>query len=125
MCIRDSQFGEQILSAIENSYSLEPVPMRRPNPIEKETVIRQELDGAWSLFNAWCIGNNLSASLVTSRPTFTDWFLAIREDTEIAPSPLTTGWRSEVTNQFSQMIDGNQELIFSYNKMIRARSTSI
>ena len=120
-----NQFGEQILSAIEDSYTMEPVPIRRPNPIEKETMVRQELDGAWSLFNAWCIGNNLSAGLVTSRPTFTDWFLAIRGGNEIAPSPLTSGWRSEVTKQFSQMLDGNQELIFAYDEMIRARSTSI
>lgn len=119
-----NQYGEQILDAIENASSLEPVAMRRPHQSEKETTIRQELDGAWSLFNAWCIGNELAAGLVTNRPTFTDWYLAIRNQTELPSSPLTEGWRSEISNRFSQMIHGNKELIFSYDNMIRARNTS-
>jgi ribonuclease D len=118
------QYGEQIINAIEKSYEHEPVPMRRPNQIEKDTIIRQELDGAWSLFNAWCIGNKLSAGLVTSRPIFTDWYLAIREGSELPKSPLTEGWRNEVSTQFSQMIRGKKELIFSYDNGFHARSAS-
>lgn len=118
------QYGELILKAIEEAYAHEPVQMRRPNQIEKETIVRQELDGAWSLFNAWCIGNNLSAGLVTSRPIFTDWYLAIREGVEVPSSTLTKGWRNEVSTQFSQMILGKKELIFTYDNAFHARSAS-
>ncbi len=119
-----NQFGKQILLAIEHAPSEEPVYIRRPNPLEKETLVRQELDGAWSLFNAWCIGNQLSAGLVTSRPIFTDWYLSLREDGELPQSRLTTGWRSEVSTQFSNMILGQNELIFSYSTTFQARSSS-
>jgi len=119
-----NQYGKQILDAIEQAYTQEPIPMRRPNPIEKDTKVRQELDGAWALFNAWCIGNNLSASLVTSRPVFTDWYLALRDGTMIQDSPLLVGWRSEIAHQFAEMIMGNHELTFTFNEMIMARSNS-
>ena len=118
------QYGEQILKAIEEALEHDPVSMRRPNQIEKDTIVRQELDGAWSLFNAWCIGNNLSAGLVASRPTFTDWYLAIREGSAVPSSSLTKGWRNEVSTQFSQMILGKKELIFTYDNAFQARSTS-
>ena len=99
--------------------------MRRPNSIEKDASVRQELDGAWSLFNAWCIGNNLSASLVTSRPVFTDWYLALREGKGLTQSPLCNGWRGEISSQFSTMIGGNNELTFTYNKSIQAQSSPL
>ncbi len=119
-----NQYGERILKAILDSSSQEPVPLRRPNPIEKEATVRQELDGAWSLFNAWCIGNNLSATLVASRPVFTDWYLALREGNEIQHSPLISGWRNTISKQFAEMIQKNHELTFTYNNNLQARSSS-
>ncbi len=119
-----NQYGKQILESIENCYSEEPVSLRKPNKLEKDATIRQELDGAWSLFNAWCIGNNLSATLVTSRPTFTDWYLDIRVDNKPQDSTLTQGWRSIVTNQFAAMVQENKELTFTYDNKIKARSSS-
>ncbi len=118
-----NQYGDRILSAIIDSNSQEPVRFRKPNPIEKEAVVRQELDGVWSLFNAWCIGNNLSPTLVASRPVFTDWYLSLREGTEIAHSPLISGWRNTISRQFAEMIQKNHELTFTYNNNLEARSS--
>ena len=120
-----SKYGKQIIEAIEQSSTQNPIKMRRPNSIEKDASVRQELDGAWSLFNAWCIGNNLSASLVTSRPVFTDWYLALREGKGLTQSPLCNGWRGEISSQFSTMIGGNNELTFTYNKSIQAQSSPL
>lgn len=118
-------YGTQIILAIEQSQFQEPIEMRRPNSIEKDASVRQELDGAWSLFNAWCIGNNLSASLVTSRPIFTDWYLALKDGNGLPQSPLCNGWRSEISSQFATMVGGNNELSFTYNESIRAKSSSL
>ena len=119
-----NKYGNQILRAIEDAPSVEPVTLRKPNPIEKDPVVRQELDGAWSLFNAWCIGNSLSAALVTNRPSFTDWYLALREGTQLQHSPLSKGWRKDFSQEFASMITNNHKLTFSYNDLIQARSSS-
>jgi hypothetical protein len=98
------------------------VQLRKPNPIEKDALVRQELDGAWSLFNAWCVSNQLSTGLVTSRPVFTEWYLSIKEGKPFEESPLMRGWRNEVSSSFSAMIDGEQSLLFSYQNGLSARS---
>jgi len=115
-----TRYGKQILQAIAGSSSVEPISIRRPNPAEKDASIRQELDGVWSLFNAWCIGNNLSTGLVTSRPIFTDWYLGIRTGQEVKQSPLSKGWRGEISSNFSSMIKGTQALKFTYNEQFHA-----
>ncbi|MBT4530367.1 MAG: hypothetical protein HOC27_04110 [Phycisphaerae bacterium] len=117
-----SKYGKQILEAIAESPEQEILRLRKSDPIEKDAVVRQELDGAWSLFNAWCIGNKLSSGLVTNRPIFTEWYLSIRNGQEIHDSPLLKGWRSKVANQFSAMIAGEHQLTFSYNGILEARS---
>ena len=118
------EHGNQILRAIDQSDSQEPIYLRKPKAIEKEAETRQELDGVWSLFGAWCVGTHLSTGLVTNRPTFTDWFLALRDGTSEGDSPLCKGWRGEAVLQFANMIQGKGEIAFSFNKTIRARSTS-
>ena len=114
----------QILDSILEATTLDPVSIRRPQSIEKDAEIRQELDGVWSLFGAWCVGNKLSTSLVSSRPIFTDWFLAIRDGKQIEDSPLLHGWRSEAVQQFAKMIHGKGEITFSYNTVLHAESSS-
>jgi ribonuclease D len=115
-----SRYGKQILHAIEHAKKLDSVSIRKPDPLEKDTSIRQELDGVWSLFSAWCIGNNLSTGLVVSRPVFTDWYLGIKNNQEIPHSPLSTGWRGEIASQFASMIQGTQALRFTYNEQFHA-----
>ncbi len=119
-----NKYGKQILQAVEDAHLQEPVTLRKPNPIEKDPLVRQELDGAWSLFNAWCIGNNLSANLVASRPVFTDWYLALREGTQAQQSPLSKGWRNEFSQEYANMIQNNHKLTFTYNNLIQARGSS-
>ena len=116
--------GGEILDAIGQSDSQEPIFLRKPKAIEKEAETRQDLDGVWSLFGAWCVGTHLSTGLVTNRPTFTDWFLALRDGTTEDDSPLSNGWRGEAVLQFANMIRGKGEIAFSFNKTMQARSTT-
>ncbi len=113
-----NQYGERIIKAIQEASSQEPIKLRRTNPIEKDALIRQELDGAWSLFNAWCIGNKISSGLTTNRPVFTDWYLAIASGKKIPKSPLTSGWRKQIADDFASMVIGESKLIFCKNDVL-------
>ncbi|MFT5205674.1 MAG: hypothetical protein ACI9GC_000973 [Phycisphaerales bacterium] len=117
-----NKYGNQIITALANAEQHEPIQLRKSDPIEKDAIVRQELDGVWSLFNAWCIGNKLSPGLVTSRPIFTEWYLSVRKGDIIQDSPLLQGWRADVVRQFSEMIVGNSSLSFSYNETLESRS---
>lgn len=117
-----NRFGPKILQAILDAPSLEPYELRKPQPIEKEAETRQELDGIWSLFGAWCVGKKLSTGLVTNRPIFTDWFLALRDGKPLADSPLQQGWRGEAVKEFEHMISGNGKISFSYNKTLQTEN---
>jgi ribonuclease D len=116
------KFGKEILQSIVDAQDLSPLTLRKPNPIEKEANTRQELDGLWSLFCAWCVGNELSSNLVASRATFTDWCLAVREGEQPPISPLTSGWRSQVMQPFSAFMQGNEELKFSRDTILIAKA---
>jgi ribonuclease D len=116
------KFGKQILQSIVDAQELSSLTLRKPNPIEKEAKTRQELDGLWSLFCAWCVGNELSSNLVASRATFTDWCLPLRTDTQPPNSPLTTGWRSQVMQPFSAFMQGKEELQFSRDATFIAKT---
>ena len=118
------RFGEKILQAILEAPSIEPMQLRKPQAIEKEAETRQELDGIWSLFGAWCVGKQLSTGLVTNRPAFTDWFLALRDGNPMEDSPLDSGWRGEAVKEFATMLSGNGEISFSYNKSLHTKSRS-
>jgi len=119
-----NRFGKEILQALLESPSVDPMQMRKPQAIEKEAETRQELDGIWSLFGAWCVGKKLSTGLVTNRPTFTDWFLALREGTPLVDSPLANGWRGEAVQEFATMLSGNGEISFFYNKTLHTTSNA-
>jgi ribonuclease D len=119
-----NKYGKQILKAMDESDRLEPISLRKPNAVERESETRQELDGVWALFGAWCVGIELSAGLVTNRPTFTDWFLALRDGKQDVDSPLNEGWRSEAVIQFARMIHSDEEITFSFDRTLRARSSS-
>ena len=58
-----NRFGKKILQAVLDAPSIEAMQLRKPQPIEKEAETRQELDGIWSLFGAWCVGKQLSKYL--------------------------------------------------------------
>ncbi len=116
------KYGKKILQSIDEAQALTPITLRKPNPIEKEANTRQELDGLWSLFCAWCVGNDLSSNLVASRATLTDWCLAVRSEKEPPHSPLTVGWRSHVMQPFSAFMRGNEELQFSRDNTFSARA---
>ena len=116
------KFGEKILSSILDAQELTPILLRKPQSIEKEADTRQELDGLWSLFCAWCVGNELSPSLVASRATFTDWCLAIRTGNEPPTSTLTSGWRSVVLTPFIQFMQGKEQIEFSLCDSLLARA---
>ncbi len=119
-----NRFGKKILQAVLDAPSIEAMQLRKPQPIEKEAETRQELDGIWSLFGAWCVGKQLSTGLVTNRPTFTDWFLALREGKPLVESPLAVGWRGEAVQEFANMLSGNGEISFSYNKTLHTKSST-
>ncbi len=119
-----NKHGKQILKAMDESDCIEPISMRKPNAVERESETRQELDGVWSLFGAWCVGTNLSAGLVANRPTFTDWFLALIDGKQEADSPLNQGWRGKAVSQFANLFHNNGEITFSYEGTLRGRSTS-
>ena len=119
-----NRFGKKILQAVLDATSIEAMQLRKPQPIEKEAETRQELDGIWSLFGAWCVGKQLSTGLVTNRPTFTDWFLALREGKPLVESPLAVGWRGEAVQEFANMLSGNGEISFSYNKTLHTKSST-
>ena len=116
------KFGKKILQSIVDAQDLSPITLRKPNSIEKEASTRQELDGLWSLFCAWCVGNELSSNLVASRATFTDWCLAVLADTQPPNSPLTSGWRSQVMQPFSAFMQGKEELKFSRATSLTAKA---
>lgn len=115
-------FGTGILQAITDAQKLTPITLRKPHSIEKEAMTRQELDGLWSLFCAWCVGNELSYGLVASRATFTDWCLAIRENKQPADSQITSGWRSKIVAPFSDFIQGKEQLEFSRKGTFHAKA---
>jgi ribonuclease D len=115
------KFGKKILSSILDAQELTPIRLRKPQSIEKEANTRQELDGLWSLFCAWCVGNELSPSLVASRATFTDWYLAIRTGNEPPTSTLTSGWRSVILTPFIQFMQGKEQIEFSLCDSLLAR----
>ena len=117
-----NQFGEKIMQAIKDSENVEPVQLRKPQEIESEPYMRQELDGVWSLFNAFCISKKLSVGLMTNRPTFTDWFLSMRNGDSIESSPLKEGWRITVLSQFTELIVSNCELNFSFDQSLQVKS---
>jgi len=110
------QFGTRIIQALQNAPELTPVKLRTTQKIESDPHMRQELDGMWSLFNAYCISNYLSVGLVTNRPTFTDWYLALRQGKPKEDSPLHIGWRLSFTTQFTQLIESKSSLTFSFDK---------
>ncbi|MEE2912915.1 MAG: HRDC domain-containing protein [Planctomycetota bacterium] len=118
------KYGKQIIDAIDKSNTIEPVTLRKPNAIEGEVQTRQQLDGAWALFGAWCVGTNLSPGLVANRSTFTDWFLSLRDGEKTADSPLAKGWRCEAMSQFAKMIQHNGMITFLFDGKIQAKSTS-
>ena len=118
-----TRFGNKILQAILEAPSIEPMHLRKPQAIEKEAETRQELDGIWSLFGAWCVGNQLSTGLVTNRPTFTDWFLAMREGNTLENSPLDSDWRALAIREFANMLAGNGEITFVYDKSLKTKSS--
>ena len=106
----------------EASYNSDIIVLAiKPQSIEKEANTRQELDGLWSLFCAWCVGNELSPSLVASRATFTDWYLAIRTGNEPPTSTLTSGWRSVILTPFIQFMQGKEQIEFSLCDSLLAR----
>ena len=115
-------FGDDILQTISDAQELTPITLRKPQSIEKEAMTRQELDGLWSLFCAWCVGNELSCGLVANRATFTDWCLAVRENKQPADSPITSGWRSEIIAPFSDFIQGKEQLEFSRKGTFHAKA---
>jgi ribonuclease D len=115
------KFGKKILQSIVDAQDLTPLTLRKPNPIEKEANTRQELDGLWSLFCAWCVGNDLSSNLVASRATFTDWCLAVRDEGPPPISPLTSGWRAQAMQPFSAFMQGKEELKFSRDTTLIAK----
>ena len=115
------KYGQEIIQTISSSQTLTPIKLRKPKSIEKEATTRQELDGLWSLFCAWCIGNELSSGLVANRATFTDWCLSIREDKQPATSPLTTGWRLNILDPFAAFIQGKEQLEFYRNTSFQAK----
>jgi len=117
------KYGGEIINTIEKSESLETISLRRPQAIEREAETRQELDGVWSLFGAWCVGTHLSAGLLTNRPTFTDWYLALRKGIHLEDSPLCNGWRGEAIHPFANMVQGNGEIAFSFDETLHARNT--
>ncbi len=119
-----NRYGKKILQAMLDAPSIEAMQFRKPQAVEKEAETRQELDGIWSLFGAWCVGKQLSTGLVTNRPTFTDWFLALRRGKPLVDSPLANGWRSEAVQEFATMLSGNGEISFSYNKTLHTKSSS-
>ncbi len=106
------------------AVDLQTRELRKPQAIEKEAETRQELDGIWSLFGAWCVGKQLSSVLVTNSPTFTDWFLALREGNELSDSPLQQGWRCEAVKEFADMISGNGTISFSYKETLHAENVT-
>ena len=116
------KFGNDIIQSIVDAQHLSPISLRKPHPIEKEANTRQELDGLWSLFCAWCVGNELSPGLVASRTTFTDWCLAIRADSLPEDSTLTSGWREKVISPFSLFMQGKEELEFSREITFKAKA---
>jgi len=117
------QHGQEILDAVVRANDLKPFVLRRPHAIEKEVQTQQELEGAWSLFGAWCVGNHLSTRLVTNRVTFTDWYLALREGKPATGSPLNNGWRNEAVGQFANMIQHAGEITFSLDNGLHAKGS--
>ena len=115
------QYGEKVLVSLAEAQTLAPISLRKPQPIEREAKTRQELDGLWSLFCAWCVGNELSSGLVASRTTFTDWCLAVRSDKQPPDSPLTQGWRSTLLIPFAAFLQGTNQLEFQRITSLQAR----
>lgn len=115
------QYGKSVLACIEEAQSLTPIALRKPQPVEREAKTRHELDGLWSLFCAWCVGNELSSGLVASRATFTDWCLAIRSNEQPPDSPMTRGWRSTLLIPFAAFLQGTNQLEFQRTTFLQAR----
>ncbi|MDP6602200.1 MAG: HRDC domain-containing protein [Phycisphaerales bacterium] len=111
--------GDDIIDAIATAADLTPVSIRRTSLEESEANWRQELDGAWALFSAWCVGNDLSPGLVTSRPVFTDWYLACRKGQAPKDGPMTNTWRAEIAAAITDMLDRETTLKFSFSAKLR------
>ncbi len=109
------QFGDRIIRCLEDSESIEPVKLRKPQKIESEPKMRQELDGAWALFNAFCVGQQMAPGLVSNRQRFTDWYLELREGSTVSPSPLSNDWRATFLANFNAMIQDKSTLTFTFN----------
>ena len=119
------QFGERIISCLGDTDSIEPVRLRKPKNIESEPLMRQELDGAWSLFNAFCVGQQMAPSLVSNRQTFTDWYLGLREDVDVSSSPLSHNWRAKVITDFKSMLKDQCKLTFSFDDCLMVNNASL
>ncbi len=119
------QFGERIISCLGDADSIEPVRLRKPKNIESEPLMRQELDGAWSLFNAFCVGQQMAPSLVSNRQTFTDWYLGLREDVDVSSSPLSHNWRATVITDFKSMLKDQCKLTFSFDDCLMVNNASL
>ena len=109
-----NQYGEEILKVLVDSHKLDAVLLRKPHKIESEPKMRQELDGVWALFNAYCIGNKLAPSLVSNRQNFTDWYLPLRLN-ESNQSSTFQGWRADVLNEFGRILEKNNSMSFKFN----------
>ncbi len=119
------QFGERIIQCLEDSESVDPVKLRKPQKIESEPKMRQELDGAWSLFNAFCVGQQLAPGLVSNRQSFTDWYLWLREGRDISASPLSHDWRATFLTDFSAMINDQGSLTFAFDNGLMVNKASL
>ncbi|MDP7008632.1 MAG: ribonuclease D [Phycisphaerales bacterium] len=118
-------FGRDILQAISDANELTPIKLRKPQSIEKEASTRQELDGLWSLFCAWCVGNQLSSNLLANRATFTDWCLALRTNEQPPNSTLTSSWRVLAVQPFAEFIQGTRRLEFTRNETLHVRAKDV
>ena len=99
--------------------------LRKPQKIESEPKMRQELDGAWSLFNAFCVGQQLAPGLVSNRQSFTDWYLWLREGRDISASPLSHDWRATFLTDFSAMINDQGSLTFAFDNGLMVNKASL
>ena len=109
------QYGDRIIRCLDESETVQPIKLRRPQKIESEPKMRQELDGAWSLFNAYCVGQQLAPGLVSNRQIFTDWYLGLRTGNDVSASALSREWRATFLTDFKAMVQDNNSLAFAFD----------
>lgn len=86
----------EMLQHTEPAFELPPLPPKLP---DETPELRVRIDALWAVLNCWCIANQVSPSLVSTRAEIAQWVLGNAD--ALDPGVLWPGgWRKDFAGDF-------------------------